>query len=190
MKLSIITAMNQDRVIGKGGQLPWHLPEDLKFFKRQTAGTAVIMGRKTYESMGRPLPRRRNLIITRQKDYQPTMPSRPPPDDPALEVLFAADDADARRSDDQTCVDAFNDLQSAIDCCRRRNEPRAFVIGGAQIYQQALEQDVVDEMLITHIDQPNIDGDAYFPNFDESKWRDDGPVDDSFSLARRYVRVR
>ena len=189
MKILIITAMNQDRVIGKDGQLPWHLPEDLKFFKRQTAGTAVVMGRKTYESMGRPLPRRRNLIITRQIDYEPAMPTRPAPDDPALEVLFAPEDGDARRTDDQTCVDVFNDIERALECCRHRNEPRAFIIGGAQIYEQALKQDLIDEMLITHVDQPGIEGDAYFPAFDESKWRDDGPVDDSFVLARRYVRI-
>ncbi|MEM0967014.1 MAG: dihydrofolate reductase [Verrucomicrobiota bacterium] len=60
-----VVAMNQNRVIGKDGQLPWHLPEDLQFFKKLTVGGTVIMGRKTYESIGRPLPKRRNLVLSR-----------------------------------------------------------------------------------------------------------------------------
>ncbi len=68
--ISFIVAMDTNRVIGKNNQLPWHLPEDLKFFKRTTMGHKIAMGRKTYESIGRPLPGRDNLIITRQRGYQ------------------------------------------------------------------------------------------------------------------------
>jgi len=186
MKIVIIAAMNQDRVIGKDGKLPWHVPDDLKFFKRTTAGHAVIMGRKTYESTGRPLPRRRNLVITRNPEYRPSVADKPPSDDPALDVLLAPDDDDARRTNDQTCLDVFHDLESALDCCRRRGESIAFVIGGGEIYAAALP--IADEMLITHIDMPGIDGDAYFPEWNPSEWRDAGPADPSFPDARRYVR--
>lgn len=68
--ISFIVAMDQNRVIGKDNQLPWHLPEDLKFFKRVTMGHPIAMGRKTHDSIGRILPGRENIIITRQKDYQ------------------------------------------------------------------------------------------------------------------------
>lgn len=70
MKLSIIVAMSIDNVIGQGGKLPWHIPEDLKRFRSITMGHTVIMGRKTYESIGRPLSDRKSIIITRQSDFQ------------------------------------------------------------------------------------------------------------------------
>jgi len=68
--ISFIVAMDESRVIGKDNQLPWHLPEDLKFFKRTTMGHAIAMGRKTHESIGRALPGRENIVITRQLDYK------------------------------------------------------------------------------------------------------------------------
>jgi len=69
MTVSLISAMAKDRVIGKGGTLPWNVPEDMKFFMRSTLNHAVIMGRKTYDSMGKPLPRRRNIVVTRRADF-------------------------------------------------------------------------------------------------------------------------
>ncbi|MEM1085523.1 MAG: dihydrofolate reductase [Verrucomicrobiota bacterium] len=69
MKLTAIVAMTPDRIIGRDGTLPWHLPEDLAFFKRTTNGHPIVMGRKTYDSIGRPLPKRRNIVITRDPDW-------------------------------------------------------------------------------------------------------------------------
>ena len=69
MNLTLIAAMAQNRVIGKDNDLIWHFPEDLKRFKKLTSGHAIIMGRKTYESLGRPLPNRKNIVITRQANY-------------------------------------------------------------------------------------------------------------------------
>lgn len=69
MTVSLISAMSKNRVIGKGGTLPWDVPEDMKFFMRTTLGHAVIMGRKTYDSMGKPLPRRRNIVVTRSSEF-------------------------------------------------------------------------------------------------------------------------
>ncbi|GLP97347.1 type 3 dihydrofolate reductase [Paraferrimonas sedimenticola] len=71
MRIALIAAMAHDRVIGKDNQMPWHLPEDLKHFKATTMGKPVVMGRKTFESIGRPLPGRLNLVISRQSDYAP-----------------------------------------------------------------------------------------------------------------------
>ena len=70
MTVSLISAMSKNRVIGKGGTLPWDVPEDMKFFMRTTLGHAVIMGRKTYDSMGKPLLRRRNIVVTRSPDFK------------------------------------------------------------------------------------------------------------------------
>lgn len=69
LQLTGIVAMTPDRIIGRGGDLPWHLPEDLKFFKRTTSGHPIVMGRKTYESIGRPLPKRQNIVLTRDRDW-------------------------------------------------------------------------------------------------------------------------
>jgi len=69
VQLTAVVAMTADRVIGRDGTLPWHLPEDLKFFKRTTSGHPIVMGRKTYESIGRPLPKRRNIVLTRDKEW-------------------------------------------------------------------------------------------------------------------------
>ncbi|MBX3743199.1 MAG: dihydrofolate reductase [Akkermansiaceae bacterium] len=69
VQLTAVVAMTADRVIGKDGTLPWHLPEDLKFFKRTTSGYPIVMGRKTYESIGRPLPKRRNIVLTRDRGW-------------------------------------------------------------------------------------------------------------------------
>lgn len=71
MKVSLIGAMAENRVVGRENQMPWHLPEDLKRFRKITTGHPIIMGRKTFESIGRPLPNRENVVITRQKDYAP-----------------------------------------------------------------------------------------------------------------------
>ena len=69
LRLTAIVAMTSDRVIGRDGGLPWHLPEDLAFFKKTTLGHPIVMGRKTYESIGRPLPKRRNIVLTRDKNW-------------------------------------------------------------------------------------------------------------------------
>lgn len=81
MKLIAIVAMTPDRVIGRDGTLPWHLPEDLSFFKRTTSGHPIVMGRTTYESIGRPLPKRRNLVLTRDDGWK----------QPGVETLASAE---------------------------------------------------------------------------------------------------
>ncbi|WP_367872349.1 dihydrofolate reductase [Luteolibacter sp. Populi] len=84
-RLTAIVAMTPERVIGKDGTLPWHLPEDLAFFKRTTSGHAIVMGRKTYESIGRPLPKRRNIVLTRDRAWSV----------PGVEVIHSPDELEA-----------------------------------------------------------------------------------------------
>jgi len=149
MKTIIIVAMTKDRVIGMAGRVPWHDSEDLKHFKRTTTGHAIVMGRKTFESIGKPLPGRRNIVITRNPDYGPPGP-RPPTPDP------------------QSSIDIVHSVDDALKLCRRRNEEKAFIVGGGQIYEQALP--VADEMVITQIDRDDIAGDTFFPKWNPNDW--------------------
>jgi dihydrofolate reductase len=132
--LVLIAGVARNGVIGRDGGLPWHLPEDLRHFKRQTLGWPVIMGRRTWDSLPpafRPLPGRRNLVVTRQADWH-------------------AEGAEPAPS-----------LASALD--RLRGSERAFVIGGAHLYAEALPH--TDELLLTEIDA-DVEGDAFFPPWD------------------------
>ena len=131
MKVGLIWAQARGGVIGKDGTMPWHLPEDLAHFKRTTLSHPVIMGRKTWESLPprfRPLPGRRNLVVTRQGDWN---------------------EIGAQRA---------SSLREALQQCE--NSEQVWVIGGAQIYAQALP--LADELVVTEIDA-DIDGDAFAP---------------------------
>jgi dihydrofolate reductase len=143
MKCSLIVAMAKNQTIGIDNTLPWHLPNDLKYFKQVTMAKPIIMGRKTYESIGRPLPGRTNIVITRQEDYQ------------AEGVIVV------------------NSLQRALDKAEDvgfvTGHDEAMVIGGAEIYQQALVQ--ADRLYITHV-HADVDGDAFFPDILWSDWQE------------------
>lgn len=136
-KLSIVVAISENNAIGKNNQLLWHLPADLKHFKAITSGHPIIMGRKTYDSIGRPLPNRRNIVITRQTDL--TIPN----------------------------VELVNSLQEAIALCEKENE--VFVIGGAEIYKQALS--LTNRIYLTIVHQ-NYEADVFFPELNESEWKE------------------
>ncbi len=135
MRISAVVAMAQNRAIGLQGQLPWRLPEDLKHFKKLTLGYPVIMGRKTFESIGRPLPGRLNIVVSRN-------PSLNLPES-VLPV--------------KSLSDAFSRCPS--DC------GEVFVIGGADIYQQAMSY--LDRIYLTWIEQ-DFAGDTFFPEIPDA----------------------
>lgn len=137
MRLTIIAAVGRRGELGLAGGLPWRLPGDLAFFKRTTMGHPVIMGRRTFDEVKRPLPGRENIVVTRNR-------------------AFAADG-----------VVAVASLGEAIAHCEGR--PEAFVIGGAEIYRQAL--DVAGTMILTRIDG-EFEADTWFPEFDPKVWRE------------------
>lgn len=148
MKVIIIAAMDKGRVIGKGGELPWRLPSDLKHFKTITTGFPVIMGRKTFESLGRkPLPLRRNIVLTR-------------------EVTGVVELEDAHTG--AHVYSEAGSLNAALDDLRERGFYQAYIIGGGEIYAEALS--LADTLVLTEIDA-SFDGDTYFPPFDRSDWR-------------------
>ena len=134
--LTIIVATDAQRGIGINNTLPWRLPEDLAHFKRTTMGHPIIMGRKTFDSIGRPLPNRRNIVITRNPDWR-------------------HDGVDAVAS-----LDAAIQLVGNVDTC---------IIGGAQIYQEALPR--ADRLIVTEIDK-TFHCDAFFPAIDPNQWKE------------------
>jgi len=144
MKVSLIVATGKNGEIGKDNDLIWHLPEDMKFFKDTTQNHIVIMGRRNWDSIPlkyRPLTNRENVVLTRQENYE----------------------ADGAR--------VFNELSAALSYYRQQNENRiCFIIGGAQVYQLALEANNVNEMYISHIDE-SFDADTFFPQVDFSLWK-------------------
>ncbi|MAD46378.1 MAG: dihydrofolate reductase [Oceanospirillaceae bacterium] len=146
MKLSLIVALAQNHVIGVDNKLPWYLPNDLKYFKQVTMGKAIIMGRKPYESIGKPLPGRTNIIITRQSGYQP------PGKTDSVKIVSSLEEA--------------RDLANSLAIVNGQDE--AMIIGGAEIYSQALP--LVERMYMTEV-HADVDGDARFPEFDRSLWQ-------------------
>jgi len=137
--ITIIAAIGNNNELGKGNDLIWHLPADLKRFKKRTTGHAIIMGRNTFESIGKPLPNRRSIIITRNTSYQKE----------GCEVVHS--------------------LEDAIELIASQED--AFIIGGAQIYKEAMEKNVVDQLDITKVDQ-DFDADVFFPAIDSMVWEE------------------
>lgn len=164
MEKCIIAALADDGALGKDNDLLWHLSEDLKYFKRQTVGHPVIMGRKTYESIGRPLPGRLNIVLTRKA---PEMaPSEPSP-------LTSGSDTTARTPHllyASTLEEAFA-LARTIPFEGRVDEPdRCFVMGGGSIYGQALP--LCDKLYLTEVHTTRPDADTFFPTFDKKHFRE------------------
>lgn len=160
--ISLIAAVARNRVIGAGNRLIWHISEDLRHFKTITSGHPVIMGRKTFESLGRPLPNRTNVVISRQTDYRA-----------------------------EGCI-VVDSLVNALLLFPAAEE--VFIIGGAQIYAQALP--LADRFYLTEVDA-DFSGDTYFPEWDRSEWRlteqDSFPRGEKFPhpfTFLRYDRIR
>jgi dihydrofolate reductase len=143
ISISIIVEHASNYVIGKDGKLPWHIPADLKYFKELTYGSPIIMGRKTFESIGRPLPGRHNIIITRNSEYHN--------DDCAVVFDFQAA------------------LKEAGDFAEQSGKSDIFIIGGAEVYRQAI--DFADKAYITEV-HADFDGDAIFDISDLSNWKE------------------
>jgi len=136
-RVAIVAAVARNGVIGHRNRMPWHLPEDLRRFRQLTLGHAVIMGRRTFESIGKPLAGRNNIVVTRSPDWT------------------------------RAGCHAAHSLEAAVAAVHERED--AFVIGGAQIYALALP--VASRLYISEIER-DFEGDAFFPEFDRSRWRE------------------
>ena len=168
MKLALIWAMARNRTIGRNNALPWYLPEDLKHFKRVTLGKPIIMGRKTWESIGRPLPGRTNIVITRDAAFQAD----------GVRVVHSLEQA----------------LALAEKICLLDGGDEAIVMGGAEIYALALPH--ADRLYLTQV-HADVEGDAHFPPLDLTQWHELGredfaaqgpnPYDYSFLILEREI---
>lgn len=140
MRIILIAAMAKNRVIGYQNTIPWHIKGEQKLFKEHTLGHTVVMGRKTYESIGKPLIGRKNIVISSQK--QPNKISS--------------------QTNDETQIIFANSIQAALDLCK--NNEKVFIIGGANIYNQTI--DIADYIYLTIINR-NVNGDTFFPEIDK-----------------------
>ena len=143
MRVSLIVAVARNGVIGRAGGLPWQISADLKRFKQLTLGKPVVMGRKTFDSIGRPLPGRTNIVITRDPTYAPA----------GVVVTHSFEDA----------------LAQARDAARALGTDEIAVIGGADIFRLALP--LADRLHLTEV-HAEVTGDTWFPPFDRAEWRD------------------
>ncbi len=154
MKLALIAAVAENGAIGKDNQLLWHLPADLQHFKRLTTGHTVVMGRKTYESIGKPLPNRTNVVVTRQPDYWAE----------GCIVVNSLEEAIAQATSAR-----------AADRLKPRGGPsqpsthQLFVIGGAELYAQALP--LANTLYLTEV-KASPEGDAFFPTLNLMDWNE------------------
>ncbi len=159
MELVVIAAVAENGVIGVDGEMAWHIPEDLAHFKRATTDRPVIMGRVTYESiaddLGGPLPDRTNVVLSRSGVDAP-------------EDVLVVDDTDAAVAAAENALDQQNDAVDADDGDAAHGaDERAFVIGGATVYEQFLPE--ADRLLLTEVHE-RYDGDTYFPDWDRELW--------------------
>jgi dihydrofolate reductase len=163
MKLSLIVATAHNNVIGRNNELPWHLPQDLKYFKSVTLGKPIIMGRKTFESIGKPLPGRTNIVVTRQKNWS------------FAGVLVAKSVQEALEFGQQ-----FRNEQGKL-------ADEVMVIGGAEIYRHAL--DIADRVYLTQIDVSVEEGDAHFPVLPSDTWKlvSELPGDSDANLKHKFL---
>jgi dihydrofolate reductase len=143
VKLALIVAMASNRTIGRNNELPWYLPDDLKYFKSVTMGKPIVMGRKTFDSIGRPLPGRLNIVITRNNEWR------------------------------HAGVETASSLQQAVTIAAEKtaaeHTQEVMVIGGEEIYRAAIE--LADRLYITRV-QAQVQGDAFFPEYDETGWQE------------------
>lgn len=142
MKVSLIAAVAQNKVIGRNNDLPWHLPDDMKFFMETTRGHHVILGRKNYESLPlryRPLPDRTSIVVTRQQNFKAA-----------------------------GCL-VVNSIEAALKIAKDNGEGEAMVIGGSDIYSLSLPYS--NRLYITEV-HASPEGDVYFPDFNKDEWKE------------------
>ena len=155
--IAMVVAASTNNAIGKNNQLIWNLPNDTKFFKNITWGFPVIMGRKSFEALNKPLAGRTNIVITRQPEW------------------------------DATGAIKASSLAEAIEKGRATNARQLFIIGGGEIYKQSM--DIADTIYITRV-HAVLEGDAFFPEIEEVKWRldsnEDFPADDKHAYAYSF----
>ena len=140
---SIIVAIGKNREIGKENKLLWHIPEDLKNFKKITTDKTVIMGRKTFESIGKPLPKRKNIILSKNGEKELSK---------------------------EKGIEIYQNLEKLINDYKD-SEEEIFIIGGEQIYKEFLQKELISRMYISYVDFSDLKADACFPEINYDNWK-------------------
>lgn len=157
MKLIIIAAVSMNGIIGHQGSIPWHIKEELQYFKATTIGAPIIMGRKTFESIKKPLKGRLNIVISRDHGYKTEFNE----------------------------VKIVNDLDSAIDLCEKENAEKAFIIGGGEIYKNAIKY---SDVLLLSVMKFEAEGDTYFPEINFADWEKVSEDDHEMFNVVTYIK--
>ena len=144
--ISIIVAVAANNAIGRGNRLLWHLSQDLKYFKEVTTGHPVVMGRKTYESIGRPLPGRRNIVLTRSVKLESVQIKNPA----------------------TTTLEAISGIEEFLKLAQEAPQEEFFIVGGGELYRTMLPY--ADKLYITHIEATVEDADTFFPQIEPEIW--------------------
>ena len=150
---SLIVAVGENNEIGKNNQLLWHIPEDLKNFKKITMGKTVIMGKNTYKSIGKPLSNRKNIVLSRNP----------------LEIEEKIKEDRKKYENENTKLELCDNLQKIIDKYKN-SEEEIFIIGGGEIYKKAFEMKIVKRIYMSHVNFSDKNADTYFPKIDLKKW--------------------
>ncbi|MBI2631030.1 dihydrofolate reductase [Candidatus Nomurabacteria bacterium] len=168
--ISLIAAIGKNNEVGKGNALLWNMPADMKHFRETTALHAIVMGRKTFESIGKPLPNRRNVVITRDVNYKKNLPAGAG----GIEIVHS--------------------LAGALDLFPDPNE-EIFIIGGAELYKQTMP--IADKLYITHINAEDRNADAFFPEIIPVVWNEvsheeheadeKNPIPYTFSVYEKFI---
>jgi len=156
-EICIIAAVSENRVIGKDNKMPWHISEDLKRFRKLTIGHPIIMGRRTFESIGKALVGRANLVVSKDKAFAP-----------------------------EGCT-TCDSLEVAIDVARGLDKERFFIVGGGQIYTQAIEQ--ADRLYLTVV-EGEFEGDTFFPDYTEFRKVVSEEARESEGLKYRFLEMK
>jgi len=160
LKIIIISAVAQNGVIGKSnGEMPWHVKEEFRHFKQTTIGFPILMGRKTFETLGKPLKRRENIVITRDENFNCEFEE----------------------------VKIVHSLNDGIEYCKKVKPEKIFIIGGGEVYKQAIE--IADEMIISYM-KFDADGEINFPGITENDWEINSRDDREKYEVVKYTRKR
>ena len=164
-RVTVIAAISQNRGLGKNNQLLWKIPQDLNFFKTVTSGSPIIMGNKTYYSIGRPLPNRLNIVVSRTLVQQNIKID-------GCEIVSSIKEAIALATSYLNLHEPIYTVSSEPKELKQSPvEPEIFIIGGAQMYAHALKSNIVDRVLLTEIHQTS-DADVFFPVLEKNQWQE------------------
>lgn len=164
--ISIIVAIASNGAIGRNNQLLWHISEDLRYFKKVTAGHTVIMGRKTWESIGRPLPNRRNIVVS--KSMAAALESHGLKSASGIEIFTSLEDAIFAA--EHPVLQNHAEIQNHAEVVQSSATPEIFTIGGGEIYRQSLP--LAGRLYLTQVHIPIEDADTFFPTIDFTQWRE------------------